>query len=433
MTQQHPAPRPGAASTAPRRVTRRAFTAGSTGLAATAALAACGGGDDTGSEAATLQFFLSGDTSQGGGFAAMAAKYGEETGTRVEVVDIAYDDLTTRLRNAARGGSLPALARVTGLDPVWTPLLADLTDVREAADIDPELIQEDEDGLVTALPTDLTAVGLFINETLFDQAGVTWPQDASQLWTWPEFNDALRQVQAATGARYGLVVDRSTHRLNAFLFQNGSNGFVAQDGVHSADAQLVPALELFKSMNDDSLVPRSVWLSGDDPNALFKSGQVAAYYSGSWQVADFAENITDFEWASVLMPASPVRSTNLGGGYVVVFAGDAQDAAHDFVSWLYEPENYRELSETSGFLPVVEGMEITYPTRQEAYDLYNAEIAASDPIAAQSIRNGLKTSYEGKVTEGDPVRDNVVKYLNDEQSVQVTVDTIIETLNEQLA
>ena len=42
----------------------------------------------------------------------MAAKYKEETGMTVEIVDIANADLPTRLKNAAQADDLPALARV---------------------------------------------------------------------------------------------------------------------------------------------------------------------------------------------------------------------------------------------------------------------------------------------------------------------------------
>src|SRR5690625_6861968 len=63
-------------------------------------------------------------------------------------------------------------------------------------------------------------------------------------------------------------------------------------------------------MNDDETMPRSVWLSEEDPNAMFKTGQVVAYYSGSWQIADFVENIADFDWVSVPMPAQPETATN---------------------------------------------------------------------------------------------------------------------------
>lgn len=403
-------------------------------------VAACGsGGDDGGSDGAAsdepIQFFLSGDANQGGGYAAMAKKYEEETGVKVEIVDIANDDLPTKLKNAAQANDLPALARVGAVDPVWRDLTMDLSGILEGSDINADLAAVDPEGKVLSLPSDVTAVGMFINKTLFDEAGVAYPTSEDDIWTWDEYVAAVKDVQAKTGTSYGMVMDRSSHRLKAFLFQFGSDFFQAdENGEFQTNDKTKKALEYFNALNDDSFMPRSVWLSDADGNALFKSGDVVSYYSGSWQVADFAANIADFEWASVRLPVQPVRSTNYGNAAsVVVFEGTGQeDAAYDFVEWLYEPENYRELSETSGFLPVIEGLEVTYASHAESFDLYNEEILASDPIVKEIKKRDLAYEVGGMTTEGDPVRDETVKYLNGEQDVDTTIENINAQLTEQL-
>ena len=101
-------------------ISRRQFGLTAFGLSALAVgLSACGGGGgSTEGGAKTLQLVLSGDTNQGGAFAAAAAKYKEATGITIEVVDVPTADITTKLKNAATANDLPALARVTGLDPL---------------------------------------------------------------------------------------------------------------------------------------------------------------------------------------------------------------------------------------------------------------------------------------------------------------------------
>lgn len=407
------------------------------GAATLALMTACAGGSAADEEATDepLQFFLSGDANQGGGFAHMAELYHEETGVEVEIVDIANEDLPTKLKNAAQANDLPALARVGGIDPVWKDLTVDLASVTEGSDIRTDLAAVDEDGKVLSVPTDITAVGLFINKTLFDQAGVAYPTSPDDIWTWDEYVAAVKQVQANTGATYGMVMDRSSHRLKALLYAFGSDYFQPnEDGQFETNDATKEALEYFASLNDDSFMPRSVWLSDGDPNGLFKSGDVVAYMSGSWQIADFAVNIADFEWESVRMPKQPVRSTNYGNAAnIVVFEGSGQeDATLAFVEWLYEPENYRELAETSGFLPVIEGLEVTYSSNAEDFELYNEEIAASDPIAAKIKKNDLAYEVLGVATEGDPVRDETIKYLNGEQDVDTTIQNINDQLSDQL-
>jgi alpha-1,4-digalacturonate transport system substrate-binding protein len=364
----------------------------------------------------------------------MAEKYEEETGVKVEIVDIANDDLATKLRNAAQANDLPALARVGAVDPVWRSQATDLSDITDGSEIRTELSDRDDDGNVISLPSDITAVGMFINKTLFDEAGVAYPTSEDDIWTWDEYVAAVKQVQAATGTSYGMVMDKSSHRLKAFLYEFGSDYFQPDEsGEFSTNDRTKVALEYFNSLNDDSFMPRSVWLSDADGNALFKSGDVVSYLSGSWQIADFAVNIADFEWASVYMPQEEERATNYGNAAsIVVFEGPQQEAAHDFIKWLYEPENYTELSETSSFIPAVDGLDITYASHADAFDIYNQDIAASPAIVGDIKAMELQYGAQNVTTEGDPVRDETVKYLNGEQDVDTTIANINALFTDQL-
>jgi alpha-1,4-digalacturonate transport system substrate-binding protein len=416
---------------------RLVLSAGTAGAAALP-LSACGfigGGDEEGS-ADTIKFWLSGDANQGGGFQKMADKYFEETGVTVDIDDIPYDDFNTRLRNAAQADGLPDLARVTAIDPIWMNQLEDLADVAAERGVMESLLAENEEGAIPTFLTDLTAVGLYVNKSLFDQAGVAYPTTADGLWTWDQFIAAVKEVKDATGARYGLVMDPSSHRLRSFMYQFGSDGFtLGEDCTYSTkEAETTAALQFFADINDDDVMPKSVWVSGDDANALFKSGQVAAYYSGSWQVADFQANIADFEWASALMPAQTRRATNLGGGYIVAYKGEKSQAALDFISWLFDAANYTEICEISGFLPVVQGLDIDYGDAQTSFDLYNDEIANAAPVAAEQGNASLEMVYKGQSSgsDADPLKDEAIKLANGEQDVATTIANIIAGLNENI-
>ncbi|MFC4140108.1 MULTISPECIES: ABC transporter substrate-binding protein [unclassified Microbacterium] len=403
-------------------------------VAATAiALAGCSGSSDEAASDKPLQFFLSGDANQGGGYAHMAEKYEKETGVKVQIVDIANDDLPTKLSNAAQANDLPALARVGAVDPVWRNATTDLTDITKGSKIRTDLADKDGDKVIS-LPSDITAVGLFINKTLFDQAGVAYPTSEDDIWTWDEYVAAVEQVQQKTGTTYGMVMDKSSHRLKALMYEFGSDYFQPdKNGTFSTNDDTKRSLEFFNGLNDDKFMPRSVWLSDADPNALFKSGDVVSYVSGSWQIADFAVNIKNFEWASVYMPQEKERATNFGNAAsIVVFDGPQQKAAHDFVKWLYEPENYTELSETSSFIPAVDGLDITYAAHADAFDVYNRDIAASPAIVGDIKAMELQYGAQGVSTEGDPVRDETVKYLNGEQDVDKTISNINEQFTDQL-
>ena len=98
-------------------------------------VAACGGGGGSASPDEPLQFFLSGDANQGGGIAALAAEYEKQTGVKIQIVDIANNDLQPKLKNAAQANDLPALARVGSLDPVWQDATVDLKSILDGSTI----------------------------------------------------------------------------------------------------------------------------------------------------------------------------------------------------------------------------------------------------------------------------------------------------------
>lgn len=403
------------------------------------ALAACSGDDGGGGSdgEVVLELVQSGDVNQGNGYAQLAEKYFDETGVRIEVVEVPNADLMTRLRTASQANDLPALAAAPSVDPAWTERLLDLTNIfNEVGIIDTLSVTDPADDKVKALPTTLTSVGMFLNKTLWDQAGVTYPTSIEDAWTWDEFVEKSTQVVDATDAEYGAVMDSSAHRLRALLFEFGSQGVTEQeDGSWALDEEGAEALEYFKGMHDSGFMPASVWGAGDDPSATFKSGRVAAYMSGVWQIADFQANITDFEWVSVPLPAQPVTATNYGAAsWIVAFDGTGvEKETLDFIEWLYTEENYREYCEISGCLPVLEGLDVTYGDDAYAFDLYNAEIAASPAISGVQTTNGVLFGYEGKVIDFEPLKDETVKYLNGEQTLEQTVENINTASTGQLA
>lgn len=420
-------------------VTARKAVAAAAGLAMVAGLAACSsGGDDS---ADSLTFWISTSAEQQAGYDQLAKDYNDETGVKVKIVNIPYDGYSTKLRSSAQANDLPDLARVPNLDPIWTKATVDLSDIVDDKDnkINKDLIIADDDGKVMSIPSDVTASGMFINKSLFEEAGVSYPTDPEDTWTWDEFLDATTKVREATGSKYNLTFDASPSRFRAFQYELGGNAIQDDDGKLSTNDKTLEIYDYFKDMNDDVIMPKSVWTSGADPNALFKSGQVAAYFSGVWQIADFESTITDFDWAAVPSPAQPVHATDLNyGGLTVAFDnGDAEaKAAHDFVAWMYEPENYTKLSEVNGFLPVETGLDLEYPFESEAalsgFDLYNKEIELADPISSSFAEAQVKWALDDKSLADDPTVDQMGAFINGQQDAEETLKNILAGYKKQV-
>ncbi|GAB2933534.1 extracellular solute-binding protein [Streptomyces heilongjiangensis] len=405
-------------------------------------LSACGGGSESGGTSKSLTFWISTVPGQDAGWKKMVAQYEKETGVKVKLVNIPYDGYTTKLHNAAQANSLPDVAAVPALDPIWSNKLIDLSSIanNKTNKINANFIAKDSSGKVLSIPSDVTASGMFINKSLFEKAGVSYPTSPEKTWTWTEFIKAANKVREKTKAKYSLTFDQSPSRLRAMVYEMGGKYVHADDsGKFSVDAATKKAVKTFVGWNDDKTMPKSVWTSGADPSAMFQSGDVVAYWSGVWQVPAFAESIKKFEWASVPTPAEPVQASDVNsGGMTVGFNNnaDAAAAAKKFLSWLYEPDHYRALCEASGFLPVESGLNPQYPFKSEAaqaaFKLYNESIPLYDPISGYF--NSAQTNWvlKGKSLTEDPTKTELGKAINGQQSADKALENIVAGYNQQV-
>ncbi|MER5748826.1 extracellular solute-binding protein [Streptomyces sp. NPDC002088] len=405
-------------------------------------LSACGSGSDSGGTSKSLTFWISTVPGQDAGWKKMVAQYKKETGVNVKLVNIPYDGYATKLHNAAQANSLPDVAAVPALDPIWSSKLIDLSSIanNKTNKINANFLAKDSSGKVLSIPSDVTASGLYINKSLFEKAGVSFPTSPQNTWTWTDFIKAADEVREKTKAKYSLTFDQSPSRLRAMVYEMGGQYVHADDsGKFSVDDATKKAVNTFVGWNDDKTMPKSVWTSGADPSAMFQSGDVVAYWSGVWQVPAFAESIKKFEWASVPTPAQPVQASDVNsGGMTVGFNNnaDASAAAKKFLSWLYEPAHYQALCEASGFLPVESGLNPTYPFKSEAaqaaFKLYNESIPLYAPISGYF--NGAQTNWvlKGKSLTEDPTKTELGKAINGQQSADKALENIVAGYNQQV-
>ena len=417
-------------------MSRRTLIGALGGAGAALALSACGGssgGSSSGGSAKSVTYWVSTSAAQLAGWQQLAAAYKKQAGVTVNFANIPYSGYATKLRDAAQANALPDIADVPALDPIWVNGLQDLKSIM-SNNINANFAATGSGGKVLSIPSDVTASGMFINKTLFDKAGVSYPTSPSSTWTWTEFIAAVNKVRSGAGAKYSFVFDSSPSRLRAMVYEMGGQYIHADSsGTFSFDSATLNAVEDFVSWNNDVTMPKSVWTSGQDPEAIFQSGDVAAYWSGVWQVSTFAESVTNFEWASAATPAQPVQASDVNaGGVMVAFTG----AGKDFMSFIYEPSNYRTLVEVSGFLPVESGLDPVYPFKsaaaQAAFKLYNEEIPLYAPISAYFNNTQTDWVLKGKRLTTDPSVTEIGKAINGQESVATALKNIVAGYNEQV-
>lgn len=381
-----------------------------------------------------VTFYLSGDKSEGNAYTKMAKKYEKETGIIVKITDVPYSDLTTKIDKAVQAKDEPDIARVSGVGSTWRNSLQDLSTIAKKVKTNTDLtIIDEKTKEVTAIPSDLTSNALFINKTLFDKADVDYPTSEKNTWTWNEFIKSVKQVQNKADARYGLVVDPSDQRLRTITYQFGGQDFQLNKAgtAYKTDDATVQALSSFVDWNDNKLMPKTVWTSGEDPSAMFKSGQVAAYLSGSWQIKDFTTNIKSFDWATTYMPYQKNRDTNLGGNYLLAFKnGHNPKGGQAFLKWLYQPKNYQQLCEYAGYLPAVENMSINYGKNKDDYKIIQNEIKSASDMAGYQTQQGVKATMAGHKGLSGAYKDSIANVINGQESLKSAIKKIEKDYND---
>ena len=395
-----------------------------------------GGSSESSNGVERLELLLSDDTLEGGAMAKAVERFNAEyadKGIEVYINEIAYGDMQTQIQNRAMAGDLPALIRsghFLQYNDLAYPLegkLGDLTGSSFAMDgtVNGELVA----GTVNA-----TAVGLIINKTAFDKAGVSYPLTEEERWTWDEFMAALDQVMVANEGDldYALVIDYSQQRIRTVLYQFGSMFFDPADSKHLIfdSPETRAGIDFLLSLYEDGYSSVSAGLGTENAQQMFKTGRVAAHLAGNWVITDYMENITDFEWTPVLMPYETTVATCLGGNFLYAFDGTGQEeAAVEFIKWFFEPENYIQYCKDGNYLPGVKGIEIDYDV--PGLDIFVQELNATD--AAPERDKAIESSYIGK-DWGNTLRDNLARAVAGEISaedvIRITCDTLVDTFGD---
>ena len=134
------------------------------------------------------------------------------------------------------------------------------------------------------------------------------------------------------------------HRWATILYEFGGS-LANENGGNLSSPESMNAINFTKGLFDDGLAVSSIWLSGEDANNLFRSGQVAVHISGTWMIQNYNENIKDFEWGVTYMPKGTTRSSVPGGKNITAFKGTGcEQEAVDFITWVTAKEQNESIA-----------------------------------------------------------------------------------------
>lgn len=402
-------------------------------LAGMTMLTACSGKESAKKGNVELEILLADDTLEGGAMKAVVEKFNEEhkdQGVTAFVNEIAYADMETQIKNRAKAGNLPAICKMSNFD-TYIDYVLPLDDTS----LDPDNFNRSgvRNGKLYGTDVNDTAVGMVINKTAFDEAGVSYPTTSEERWTWDEFSAAVKEVaEKNEKITTPFVIDHSQQRSGTVLYQFGMKYFDPNDSTkvtfRSEDTK--KGVEFFLDMfKEGGISKASIGTGAENAQDVFKTGTVAAHMAGNWVISDYTQNIKDFEWTPVLMPYEKEKATCLGGNWLYAFDGSGmEDQAKKFLEWFYQPENYSLYCQTGNYLPGTKDVEVDYEI--EEINIFNMEIAESisQPQYDQSI---TEQEHSGENT-GNALRDALDRAIAGELDADGVMDYVVTQFLENL-
>ncbi|MBO6175950.1 MAG: maltose ABC transporter substrate-binding protein [Treponema sp.] len=203
-------------------------------------------------------------------------------------------------------------------------------------------------------PVSAETYALFYNKKYISEKDV--PQKWSGLVNW------CREFNAKNPGKYGFMMDAgSGYYTITFASKNGNRLFGA-DGRDSEHTYLntqdaVQGMTFFQDMRRAILDVPAADLTTATCDDSFRSGKVAMYITGLWNVKSFEEAGLDFGVASLpALPGEDTPSPSFSGTramYVSAFSNHEKIAA-DFAKFLISPEMQQLRFEITGALPSID-------------------------------------------------------------------------------
>lgn len=280
------------------------------GLAAvmSMSLAACGGGSSDEAENAGGDKSASSDeltvaiwdTNQESGLSQIISDFTEKTGIKVEIQVIPWNEYWTLLEAGAQGDSLP--------DVFWmhsnysqkfmdNGILLDITDRVENSDvISLENYYEDitafyqSGGKTYGIPKDCDTIALWYNKTMFDEAGIAYPDET---WTWDTLAETAKKLTKEDGSQYGFASPASYTQDGYYnLIYDMGGTIINEDKTASGwdDPKTIEAMNWWYDNLVSVSMPPQETMAENGTDVLLQSGKIAMCMQGSWMVAAMKQN-----------------------------------------------------------------------------------------------------------------------------------------------
>jgi len=309
-----------------------------------------------------------------------------------------YEELNQAIRASLAGGGSPDVAMayendileysandvVVPLDPYLESESYGLDEAKLEDVVDGVLARqrvEAYDGATLSWPHGNSSMGMYVNQDLFAQAGLTGPPA-----DWDELLEQARTMKSATGLAYTALGTAKAGTLHNIMRSKGVQPYDPQAGTTGyASPEAVEALELLATLYAEGLA-----YTAEDTEPEFTNQRVAVEISTTARTSTKIEQIQDrFAWGVALTPqeTSDPITTLFGGNHVLLASDDPEQhlAAWLFMRWFADTQAQATYAARTGYSPAVTSALETellstnyeqFPQKREAFEnvFVNAEI-----------------------------------------------------------
>jgi multiple sugar transport system substrate-binding protein len=223
----------------------------------------------------------------------------EETGIKVEVQVKDWNSYWTLLESGASGGDMPDVFWMHSNNSqmyMKNDMLLKLDDYianSDKIDMSNYMSEITElytyDGSYYAIPKDYDTVALWYNKTMFDEAGLSYPDET---WTWDDMYEAAKKLTKDDGSQYGFALNPSNDQDTYYNMVYSMGGYIVSDDHTTSgydDANTIKAMNYVADLLENCCPPATT-MSETGTDVLFESGTVAMITQGSWMTAGFLDN-----------------------------------------------------------------------------------------------------------------------------------------------
>ena len=323
------------------------------------------------------------DNGQKAGLDQIIADYTAATGNKAEIQVITWDQYWTLLEAGASGGDMPDVFWMHSNEVqkyMENDILMDLTDrIASSEKLEMDKFPEDIKNLYSwngktyAIPKDVDTIALFYNKTMFDEAGLSYPDDS---WTWDDFYDAAVKLTKEDGSQYGTAMNPSNEQDGWMNIIYSMGGKVLTDDKKASgfdDPNTIKAMEFVQKLVDNVMPPATV-MAETGTDVLLGSGKIAMLSQGSWMVPQFKEHEYISENCDVaVLPKDPTTGNRVslynGLGWAVSAKTKNPDAAWQLVEWFGTKDMQLKQAQLGVTMAAYDGVSDEWKNNTDKFDL----------------------------------------------------------------